>query len=165
MSFTRTESKDDRMASSISTPAPVPLPDEDDVTFIHNNAGALLSMKLQLFGEIDLANQKPVVLEINDMNVSLPVQQSVVLGRRSSGNKAAQPDVDLSAFDTGKKNSISRFHIRIERRDTLIFLTDLASRNGTWLNGQKMIPNAPRLIRDGDELYLGDLKIKVKYPR
>ncbi|MGQ9468190.1 MAG: FHA domain-containing protein [Anaerolineae bacterium] len=47
---------------------------------------------------------------------------------------------------------ISRHHARIERTaDGRYFLYDLGSKNGTWVNGEK-VQEAPRLLEDGDEI-------------
>jgi hypothetical protein len=163
MAVNRKTIKDLRMEANMSTQTAGMPPEEEEVTFVRSNAAALLSLKLQLFGEIDVSTHAPIIFEVDGSVAKLPVKNNLVIGRRSA-DKSPQPDFDLGVFDAEKTKSVSRCHVKIERRDTLIYISDLSSRNGTWLNGQKMIPNAPRLLRDGDELHIGDLKIKVKFP-
>ena len=70
--------------------------------------------------------------------------------------------VDLSAFGA-EGMGVSRLHIRIRRKGILLYVADLDSTNGTHLNGRKLIPDGDRVLRDGDELYLGRLCIRVRF--
>jgi len=47
---------------------------------------------------------------------------------------------------------VSRFHVRIKKRGRLYVIEDLESRNGTWLNGDKIL-NA--IIQNGDKILVG----------
>lgn len=49
---------------------------------------------------------------------------------------------------------ISRQHVRITCSERCYYLTDLNSRNGTYLNGQR-VGTVPLLLSDGDEIVLG----------
>ena len=40
---------------------------------------------------------------------------------------------------------------------------DLGSANATYLNGQKLIPFQARILRDGDELKLGNCGVRVGF--
>jgi predicted component of type VI protein secretion system len=72
------------------------------------------------------------------------------------------PDVDLTPFGAIERG-VSRRHLRIRCPDYLLYVTDLGSRNGTWLNGHIILPGAERLLRSGDTLQLGALRIRVKF--
>ena len=39
------------------------------------------------------------------------------------------------------------------------------SANSTYLNGQRLLPSEPRILRDNDELRLGRLVIRVTFAR
>ena len=54
--------------------------------------------------------------------------------------------------------SISKIHCLIARTDGLLFFRDLASTNGTRVNGQKVTRGA---LLPGDELAFGKLKFEV----
>ncbi len=113
-------------------------------------------------GDVIVTDQEPVILEIDDQQVIVPVAEVVTVGRVSEVPDDSHPDVDLSLFHAGDMG-VSRKHIKIKRKNILVYVADLGSTNGTLLNGRKLIPNAERLLRNGDELQLGRLKIKVKF--
>ncbi|MBZ0295096.1 MAG: FHA domain-containing protein [Anaerolineae bacterium] len=74
------------------------------------------------------------------------------------------PDLDLEGYDATEKG-VSRRHALIIRRDTSLNLLDMNSPNGTFLNGQRLVPNQPRLLRDGDEIRLGHLVMRILFAR
>lgn len=49
---------------------------------------------------------------------------------------------------------VSREHARIRREGQKLFLEDLGSTNGTFLNDQRIL--SPVILRDGDRLLIGD---------
>ncbi len=102
-----------------------------------------------------------LILEIE--NVRLPVStDGVVIVGRNQQVSDGQPrsDVDLTPFGAALKG-VSRKHIKLTRDHVLIYVTDLGSTNGTLINGQPILPYARRTLRNGDELQLGQLKLKV----
>ncbi|MCX6124913.1 MAG: FHA domain-containing protein [Proteobacteria bacterium] len=56
---------------------------------------------------------------------------------------------------------VSRFHARIKKRDRLFVLEDVNSKNGTYLNGDKVI-NAT--LQSGDRIMVGDSEIVFLTP-
>ncbi len=70
--------------------------------------------------------------------------------------------IDCKAIEKG----VSRRHASIVRRDTgTLSLVDQDSDNGTYLNGQRLVPNQPRILRDGDEIRLGHLVLYVRFDK
>jgi len=55
---------------------------------------------------------------------------------------------------------VSRLHARLEPRDGIIFLRDLDSSNGTFLNGSRVI--SPIEVRVGDEIDVGGTRLTVE---
>jgi len=56
---------------------------------------------------------------------------------------------------------ISRLHCTIQRQeDGSFLLIDEESRNGTFLNGQRVFNNRETTLRDGDEIRIGNTRIK-----
>jgi pSer/pThr/pTyr-binding forkhead associated (FHA) protein len=47
--------------------------------------------------------------------------------------------------------------------DNTVVIVDLDSVNHTYINGQRLHPKEVRVLRDGDELRLGKLSIKVTF--
>jgi hypothetical protein len=113
-------------------------------------------------GDVIVTDQEPIQLEIDGADVEVPVAEIITIGRASDIDNEERPDVDLADFGAGEKG-VSRKHIKIKRKNILVYVADLGSTNGTYLNGRRLIPNAERLLRNGDELQLGRLKVKVKF--
>lgn len=86
---------------------------------------------------------------------------TIALGR-TDRDGGSVPDLDLTPYGALEKG-VSRLHARIERVDNNIMLADLGSRNATFLNGQRVSSTQPRLLRDGDEIRLGGLAIRIYF--
>jgi len=74
-------------------------------------------------------------------------KQTIAIGR-SSGN-----DIMLDA------SSISRYHISISHENGQAVLRDLESVNGTHVDGVKLKANDPLILRGGEEIQIGDLRL------
>lgn len=90
-----------------------------------------------------------------------PSMTTVVLGRCDSYG-ITQPDIDFTPFE-GYKKGVSRIHANIYRREDTLMIMDKGSANGTYLNGQRLLPNEVRLLHDGDEISLGQLVTRVYF--
>ena len=84
-------------------------------------------------------------------------------------------NVDKSSYIIGRKKSsvdgyigfnkmIGRIHCKIENRNNDFFIFDLNSSNGTYLNQEKLIPEQPYKIKNGDIVRLAnsDFKVNIK---
>lgn len=87
--------------------------------------------------------------------------QRLVLGRVDPETNQA-PEVNLTPFGAQDKG-VSRQHAAILIRDGSLHIMDLSSYNGTFLNGQRLIANQPRVLRDGDSVRLGYLVFDVAF--
>jgi hypothetical protein len=56
------------------------------------------------------------------------------------------------------KNLISRNHAKIVRRAESVFIVDLESKQGTWLNGTRLEKQQEHLLQPDDEIILGNPK-------
>jgi pSer/pThr/pTyr-binding forkhead associated (FHA) protein len=74
------------------------------------------------------------------------------------------PDLDLDPYG-GADKGVSRNHAAIVRRDGALSVVDKGGANGTFLNGQRLIPHQPRILRDGDDLRLGHMVLQVRFER
>ncbi|MBX3066066.1 MAG: FHA domain-containing protein [Anaerolineae bacterium] len=129
--------------------------------FNPDEAGALTrtrSMGGGLFYE-----QQPLVFEVDGERIELPTAEFVVVGRGSGTVEEGEPDVSLARFNATKRG-VSRRHMGIRRKGPLIYITDLESTNGTFLNGRRLMKSEERIIRDGDEIHLSHLLIRVSFP-
>ena len=56
-------------------------------------------------------------------------------------------------------SQVSRQHARLECTQSECFLVDLGSSNGTYLNSEKLQPNSPVLLKDGDKIKIGPFQL------
>lgn len=93
--------------------------------------------------------------------LEIPLTKSVCLGRIDP-KEGIYPDVDLTA-DFAIEFGVSREHACISRRGNAVEVEDLASTNGTLLNGSQLSPYLSVPLKDGDQLQLGKLLIEVSF--
>lgn len=103
----------------------------------------------------------PLQLKVLSTNrqIRLPPNPEVQIGRLDAAH-GIFPDVDLTP-DGGLEGGISRRHCTIHQRGTSYLVEDAGSANGTYLNGQRLTPYLPHVLKDGDELQLGRIKLQV----
>ncbi|MDX2162794.1 MAG: FHA domain-containing protein [bacterium] len=85
------------------------------------------------------------------------------IGRRDPVTGSA-PEIDLTAY-AGYRMGVSRNHCVLRLKETRLEVTDLGSSNGTAINGTKLQPHLPVTLRDGDELTLGKMVIRVIFQK
>jgi hypothetical protein len=99
----------------------------------------------------------------SERDVEVPLTKAVNIGRLDPAS-ASFPEVDL-ASDGGLEKGVSRRHAKITRRGREVFIEDLGSINGTFLNRKKLTPYFPRALKSGDELQLGKLILRVSFTK
>jgi len=102
-----------------------------------------------------------IIIHVRDYgdSITLSAQEEIVVGR-SDAKTTLLPDLDMAPYGAAEKG-VSRRHALIRRGEDTLTLVDLSSTNGTHLNGQRLIPNQPRVLRDGDEIRLGKLVFHI----
>ena len=93
--------------------------------------------------------------------VEVSLTEEVNIGRLDLAS-ASFPDVDLTGDDALDKG-VSRHHARITRRGCEVFIEDLGSMNGTFVNRKRLTPYLPEALRNGDQLQLGKLMLQVSF--
>jgi pSer/pThr/pTyr-binding forkhead associated (FHA) protein len=92
-----------------------------------------------------------------------------VLIARNEDVELSRCEVDRQVITIGRApnndfcirdKSLSRSHARLERQSDGYRVRDLGSANGTSLNGKKL--DGPVLARDGDELELGNVTVRLQ---
>jgi hypothetical protein len=111
-------------------------------------------------GSTQLAPNMGVALHVLPSGVQLwfSLEYPVTLGRTTLVNR--EDLFDLTSLD-GYRLGISRRHCLLERRDMILTLTDLGSANGTYLNGEPLVPHHVNVVADGDQLILGMLHLTI----
>jgi hypothetical protein len=96
-----------------------------------------------------------------DFIVKNEALQEVVIGRidRVTG---FSPMIDLTDIG-GKVKGVSRRHATIGVRGDLLVITDHSSMNGTFLNGQRLVPEQARVLRDSDILRIGHIQLLIYF--
>jgi hypothetical protein len=113
--------------------------------------------------EEEVASPVSLKLSIPDSrrDVELPLMKEVNIGRLDPAS-ASFPDIDLTS-DGGLEKGVSRRHAKITRRGSEVFIEDLGSINGTFLNRKKLTPYLPQELKNGDELQLGKLVLQINF--
>jgi molybdenum cofactor synthesis domain-containing protein len=96
----------------------------------------------------------------HDVEVPL-TKEEISIGRLDPAS-GSFPDVDLSDYG-GEEKGVSRRHAKIIRREGGLFIEDLGSFNGTFLNHKKLTPYRLEALKSGDELRLGKLVLRVSF--
>lgn len=115
------------------------------------------------WGTASLGTERKLLIHVrgNDTPLVVPLKEELVFGRYDSKSQTA-PDISLDDFDAAEFG-VSRRHAAILVEDDGLKLIDLNSANATFINGQKVIPYQARILRDGDELRLGRLVLRVTF--
>jgi pSer/pThr/pTyr-binding forkhead associated (FHA) protein len=84
----------------------------------------------------------------------------IYLGRLDKDSKETTREafVDL-ALAAGFTQGVSRRHAMIHRQDNRVELMDLHSSNGTFLNGNRLLPSKFYELKSGTVIQLGRLKL------
>ncbi len=115
------------------------------------------------WGTSSLGTEHKLVLHIRGQEVPLVVRLKdwVLVGRLDTDTGEA-PDVSLDAYGA-EELGVSRRNAAIVQEEDALKVVDLGSANFTFINGQKLVANQPRILRDGDELRLGRMVIRVQF--
>lgn len=88
------------------------------------------------------------------------VYKELIIGRTAEAALEATLDLSsLGAFSMG----VSRRHAMIRRTASGFEVLDLSSRNGTWLNAERLVPNKPYALASGSQLRVGEMRLLVMY--
>jgi hypothetical protein len=103
-----------------------------------------------------------VFLQVEKTDTIIPVKfvnNLAVVGRRGG---SAIPHVDLTAQDA-LGLGVSRYHLRIARQFDALYVTDLKSLNGTFLDRDRLKPDIPQLLHNKAILQLGTMLLRVHF--
>ena len=98
-----------------------------------------------------LGTREPMLVRVKD---------EIILGRAMPNS--SEYLVDLSTHRAGLLG-VSRQHAIITRQGREYTIEDLRSTNGTWVNGQRLVPGQPHTLKSGDQIQLGELILFVAF--
>ena len=107
-----------------------------------------LTLKIDIRGA-----STPLLLTITDSDT--------VLGRRDPSSQVT-PELDLTPYG-GYQMGISRRHAILRLRENHLEVVDLGSRNGSYLNGNRLKAHHAEYISDGSELRLGKIIMRLNF--
>jgi pSer/pThr/pTyr-binding forkhead associated (FHA) protein len=120
---------------------------------------------LGLTGALNGNATYPVVVRLSipgsGREIEFPVSKEITLGRLDAAS-ATFPDVDLTP-DNGLEKGVSRRHARITRKASELYVEDLGSVNGTYLNGKRLTPYLPHVLKDEDEIRLSRILMHIHF--
>lgn len=114
-------------------------------------------------GSEKLDEEYVVMLHIDGQEdpLTIQVQDQILLGR-TGGETDSMPLINLDPM--GAENSgVSRRHAILKRVDDRLNISDMGSTNHTFLNGQQLQEYDELVLRDGDQIRLGQLVMRVFY--
>lgn len=115
------------------------------------------------FGTVKLGSK--LVLEVLDGDSQFEFNheelQEIIIGRRDP-DTGIIPSVDLTP-ENAVELGVSRKHALIVRRDGAVHISDNNSANGTFLNGQRLAADRLRVLRDGDDIRVGKIVLRVTF--
>lgn len=79
-----------------------------------------------------------------------------LVGRMSEAD-GVKPEVDLAGFGEG---GVSRRHAQVVRAEGQVYLEDLSSSNGTFLNEVRLQPGLQTPLKHQDEVRFGSLRFQ-----
>jgi hypothetical protein len=134
------------------------------------NTNNIRTASIEDFARIEIPTFPEPPIDAPDSRVALLVLDSeevihirgedeFTLGRSTKGQTII-PDIDLSPFQAYEAG-VSRLHANINIAVSNITLKDLGSANGTRLNGLRIEPHQEQILKNGDILTFGKLKIQV----
>lgn len=94
--------------------------------------------------------------------ITLGVGKIAIIGRADFQMGGFQPDIDLTRYGA-QERGVSRAHARLHVSKKTLYITDLYSANGTYLRGDKLDPEKPYEVNNGDEFVVGSLGVKVEF--
>lgn len=103
---------------------------------------------------LELNGKKQQVVMIND-------QDEITLGRVDRFTSRL-PSINLTSVGAWE-NGVSRQHASIRRSGNNLFIIDLDSTNGTFINGNRLSPYKPTMVHDGDVIRFGLFEVTVRF--
>ncbi len=124
--------------------------DKDQERAVRSAGTSVFSAGMLLRIEVE-GGSTPIIIK--------PKAEDMILGRRDP-TTGATPEVDLTAY-AGYRMGVSRRHASLALENEQLSLWDLGSSNGTFINGTRLTPHQPNPVRDGDEVRLGQMVLRL----
>lgn len=120
--------------------------------------------QMESFIDVELIPEDGIGVQVAGETKALYVSISgeIVIGRTSDGAPAPEAFLDLASLNAGTMG-VSRRHVTIRRTTSGYEVIDLSSRNGSWLNAERLVPNKPYPLANGSQLRIGNMRLLIAY--
>ena len=98
--------------------------------------------------------------ETKPLFISIPWE--ITIGRYKEAGEIPADFLDLTEMGA-ERMGVSRRHVMIRRTLSGYQVTDLSSRNGTWLNAKRLTPHQAYPFASGSQLRIGNMRLLVMY--
>ena len=92
----------------------------------------------------------------------VPIANEIIIGRTVDAGTDPEEFLDLTHMHAATMG-VSRRHAMIRRTSTGYEVLDLSSRNGTWLNAERLAPNKPYPLASGSQLRIGHMRLLIMH--
>jgi uncharacterized ubiquitin-like protein YukD len=153
------------LALSLANALKVPVPKNQMVVLAQDRPGKTLKLSpASTLKDAGVVNGSFLVLDLetiptglgayllSDSGVKFLLRSFNSVGRQGMKSRL-HLEVDLTPLDN--ERVISRRQAQIELRDNNYILKDLGSRNGTWINGQRLEKDQMKIMKTGDRVEFG----------
>lgn len=130
------------IASSIPDPVPVVVPDPLPIPPPAVSAIAATTLQVRSFSLLHVQT-----------NTTIEIPSHLPLVHIGKPNDQIPPDIDVSGFPDSE--IVSRIHADLRIEGDVIYLEDVGSSNGTYLNHNPLPPGNRHRLRSGDRIALG----------
>ena len=89
----------------------------------------------------------------------MALEPEILIGRQDAESDTF-PDIDLTPYRAVEKG-VSRRHAKIVFDNDGLSIEDMGSVNGTFLNGERIVPYKAMTLSSGDVVQLGTLVFQV----
>lgn len=115
----------------------------------------------ELSGTASIGESRKVILTINGYQEFI----HVVEGAEFEFGRFEYPEynqLNLTPYGALEKG-MSRQHAKLYLMMDRLYLADMGSTNGTYVRGKMLAPAEPTMLRNGDEILLGRMRLKVQF--
>jgi len=94
--------------------------------------------------------------------IYMHVPKEITIGRLKETDSKPENFLDLTDMHASIMG-VSRRHAMIRRTETGYEIIDLLSRNGSWLNAERLVPNKAYPFTSGSQLRIGNMRLLIVY--
>jgi len=139
-------------ASLSSSKYGIQTPNEPDITVFHSEKQEAFHVEEPIIPSDGIA----IYSAGRNKPIAIRTENEFVVGRQTVDTSESM--LDLSEFD-GFQMGISRRHAKIRRTQTGYEVIDLSSKNGTWMNDKRLVPNKDYPLVSGSMLRVGRMRL------